>query len=210
MMTRGLSYRNDGADLADAKRDAFKRMLCKYPPDVARVCCERLRPDGWFPSIDKVEIEIIELLKWRNEVFTALLEGEVLTDEQLRQIEIRRLGYKLSAALKLFPIWDNGKEQRQEQFEEAKATLSNALREFVEFCPEPEDFIDRRSVASAEEYLKSELVPYPYKIETAKDRSERLRQRDLEHEQRKAEAIANLEAAIEDDMIAEIEDQKHI
>lgn len=209
MMSRGLGYRNDGPELADAKRDAFKRMLAKYPPDAVKVCCEKLRPSGFFPSVDEVELEIQEVLKWRMEIHAVLLEGEVFTEEQLWEMRNRALSHTLTEKNNRFPIWDGGKPKHREDFEKAISELQAALDDYIAFNPEPEDFMDKRSVRIARENLAADFVPYPTR-DTAEERTERLRQAELEHEQRKAEALAAFEASVEDDMIAEIEGQRHV
>lgn len=210
-MTRGLSYRNDGPELAEAKKNAFKRMLMKYPPDVARECCERLRPRGWFPSVDEVELEIIEALEWRKEAFAALENGEVLTADQLNQIKHKKLGYQLEAALEPFPIWDRGKPQHKENHAKAVAKLTEALKNYTEFVPDVKrDFVDRRSVSLAQGFIDAGFLPNPNRRENEEDRQQRMKLEAENMDRIKAEKIADLHASVDDDMIAELEGQKHI
>jgi len=208
MIFRGLSYRNDGPELADARLSCYARTFAKYPPDVAVAAASKLRPDGWMPSADTLEIEMQELVQDRKDMFDALNEGHVLTVDEMKAAEKRRCGYNLAAALDKFPIWDNGTDKREKHYLACYAKLGIALKAYQAINPNPQDGIDRRQISRAENILASNFTPCPHKSEKEKqgDREAAL----LDHERRLKEQRQKLQTAIDDDLIAEIEGQKHV
>ena len=208
MIARGLSFRTDGDLFSDAKFNRYAQAFASYPPDIAGAICRRLRPDGWLPATDTLEAEMREMVKYRQEVYEALLSGEVLTAEQIYAAKERRLGFSLIEAMHPFPYWDNGRENEREKWKSKKAILFAALEQFEAFANDGHSFT--REVIAAKEYLSAPLVPYPWSPPTAEERQAKLKQNEAEHAEMKRKMLAEFEASVEDDMIAEIEGQKHV
>lgn len=174
MILRGLSYRNDGAELADAKMMAYVRMLRKYPPDAAKAACERLRPTGWLPSSDTLEMEIREMLAWRLDTLKALEEAQILTPEQLQKARERRLALKFIEIFNRLPFWDTGSERCAELRRTGIIELTAALNAFEEEATEDHDF--KHEQANARRWIEEPFVAYPYnKIKTE---AEKQKERD--------------------------------
>lgn len=192
MMHRGLSYRNDGKDLAKGKKDAFQRMLQQYPPDAALTACRALRPGGWFPSVDDVQLEIEEIIAWRREAYAALEGCEIFTDEQMFSMKSRHLSHQLAEVLSTFPIYDIGKPSRLKYFEAQTTKLRLALDAFTSHDGETTDFIDCRLISQAKGFLSDGYMPNPHRIETPKERQDRMAGERDEMEGKKAAMIEEL------------------
>lgn len=160
MIVRGLAYRNDGPRLADAKALAYSMMLRKYPPDAARQVCERLRPDGWLPSCDTLEIEILEALSWRIDTLKALDEAVHLSEEQIMKARERKLALGFIEIFNRLPSWDNGSDRVAEARRKGIIELSAALEAFENEAREDHDF--KYEQKNARRWIDEPFVAYPY------------------------------------------------
>ena len=198
MITRGLGYRNDGPELADQKMQAYLRMFMKYPPDAVLQVGKKLRPNGWMPSVDTLETEIINILSWRMEIFDALLRAEILSDEEIFKIHTRHLEFKLLSILDRLPMWDFETERCRDMRSRGLVTLSDALTALKQHIGNSEHDCSR-SITRAQEWLDIDFIPYPYGRKTD-------RQKELERmgfEKRKKSMVQDLMQSAEDDLINE-------
>ena len=174
LVARGLSTRNDSPKIADARMEAFARMLQKYPQDACAVVIRKLRPDGWFPSLDQVEAEILEILGWRLDLLSALHGGHVHTADEIHEHRTRVLAIAMADTLRPLPLWDAGTDRCRQTRETGLITLKAAVTAFkshVEVKPHQYE----RELKRAETWLDMDFVPRP-KEETAADRAEQRRE----------------------------------
>jgi hypothetical protein len=195
MIARGLAYRNDGPEVAEMKLMAYENMLQRYPPDATTKVCRTLRPSGWMPSVDTLEAEIIEIIRERSDILNALNCAEILTEEQIHQIDVSRKSFALSNALSPFPFFENGKQSAKDRHKKAKVKLESALSDFLSVCPEPNDFIYDRLVKEAKTYLSEGMKPLPARTMTAKERTEFLKAEEERLEKSKRAKIKELKSS---------------
>lgn len=162
MILRGLAYRNDGARLADAKMMAYSMMLRKYPPDAAKAACERLRPDGWLPSADMIEVEIRDALEWRMDTLKALEEAKLLTPKQVQKSRERHLALKFIEIFKRLPMWDIGSERCKQTRRDGVISLTAALNDFELEASDDHDF--KHEQHNARRWIDEPFIPYPYNV----------------------------------------------
>ena len=190
MIARGLAYRNDGPKLADAKMMSYSRMFQKYPPDAVNAACGKLRRDGWLPSSDTLEAEIRDALEWRGDVLRALLDGEILTPEQIQERRERVLGFKVIEIYDSLPVWDRGTETCADRRERGLTDLTAAVNAFK--AEASDDHYFKEVIRRAEEWLEGPFLPYPYREKTEAERE----QERADFEANKAEKV---QALLDDD-----------
>ena len=195
MIDRNLKMSLEGAKVSDGKIHAYVNMLRRYPVDATTAVTTKLRPDGWFPPVDVMEAEIIEVLGWRLDLLDAFKMGRVISPEEAHTARTRVLAITMADTLRPLPLWDTGTERCAQERQSGLITLRAAVKSFCNHVGDkPHDY--ERELKRAEDWLAMDFLPRPKK-ETAEDRMEarRQQQRDIDS------AHADFETTIDDDLI---------
>lgn len=189
MIARGLGYRGESDAVSDAKVNRMIMMLQQYPPDVTKSVTTQLW-GKWMPTVDEMEQHMRAKVAWRREIFDALIGCEIISQEQVRISKERRLAMDVIEAMRPFPIWDNGKENRHKRWTECVAVLKDKVITFTDYANAGHGW--EREINEALEYINGDFVPYPYAPLSLEDRQALIAEEKAEREAKTKIMIASL------------------